>query len=309
MQPLVSIIIPAYNPGGLIRETILSVLAQTYANYEIIVVDDGSTDDTAEIVKRIDDPRLKYYFQPNSGLPAKPRNKGVELARGAYLAFLDHDDVWLPRKLEVQMAVVDKDPLIGLVCANGYFMPGGDKTRRLMVKGIKSGYLKDRTFLPGNVVFQSTALVRKECFKRVGGFNEDPELKAIEDYDLWLRLYAKYPCYFLEEPLAYYRVSLLSASGNAKQIFDRELNYYNKYYKSYGFSDRVKKTKLSQIMRGIASLQFASGNKAYRDSARIIATARPSLFNLLLYLYYLLPYWVAFGFYELFTKLRSRVKI
>lgn len=289
MKPLVSVIIPAFNMEKHIKETIDSVLFQTYTNLEIIVVDDGSTDNTAAIVKFIKDSRLKYYYQPNSGLPAKPRNKGVELSRGEYIAFLDHDDLWMKNKLEEQMAIMQKKPILALVSTNAFFILDDTKTRTPMIKGLKSGYFNDKLFLPEIHIIQSTVLMRKSVFIEMQGFDESPDLKAREDYDLWLRTYPKYPFYHLNECLAYYRKYDSSTSGNELDFVERSLDHYEKYFARYGFSKRINNKKLSSILHHLACLQYLSGDERYRENARKAYQLNNSMPNLLLFLFFLPP--------------------
>ena len=102
-DPLVSVIIPTYNRAGVIKETINSIINQTYSNFEIIIVDDGSTDNTGDIIKTFQDDRIKYYWKKNTGLPSKARNVGLKHVNGEFIAFLDSDDIWLPKKIETQL--------------------------------------------------------------------------------------------------------------------------------------------------------------------------------------------------------------
>jgi len=299
MKPLISVVIPAYNKADLIRETIESVIAQTYSNFEIIFVDDGSTDNTSEIVKSIKDNRLKYYYQTNSGLPAKPRNKGVELSNGEYIAFLDHDDLWIKNKLEKQIAVIKKDSKIALVSTNAIFILNDKKTNTPLIKKLKSGYFNDRDFLPEIKVIQSTVLMKRSVFVSMGGFKEDIDLKAREDYDLWLRMYPKYSCYYIEECLAYYRKYDSSTSGNELAYVEKSLDHYNKYFLSYGFSDKVNRQKLSSILHHLSCLQFVAGNEIYLENAKKAFQLKNNISNLLLLLFFLLPRKVSFGFYQL----------
>lgn len=249
MNPLISVVIPVYNTGQILNETVDSVLSQTYDKFEIIIVDDGSTDNTAEIIKSLErkDTRIKYHCQSNTGLPAKGRNVGVELSKGDYIAFLDHDDLWFSNKLEKQINVVNQDENIGLVNTNAFLMYGNQKTKNQIFYGLKEGYFSENNLFPYNTIVQSTSLIYKEAFYEIGKLNEDPDLKAIEDYDLWLRLYKKYPCYFIDECLVYYRVTNLSASANTIKMIEKDLHHYNNYFIKYDFPDRIKKARLSSI--------------------------------------------------------------
>jgi len=122
-KKLVSVIIPTFNRADLIEYSIISVLNQTYQNFEIIIIDDGSTDNTREVVHSIKDKRIKYIYYKHVGLPASARNKGIMIARGEFIAFLDSDDIWLPKKLEMQIKTFNKIPNLLLVATNGIVFP------------------------------------------------------------------------------------------------------------------------------------------------------------------------------------------
>lgn len=305
MKPLVSVVIPAYNKGDIIKETIDSALAQTYPNIEIIVINDGSTDNTAEIVKSIKDDRIKYYYQPNSGLPAKPRNKGVELAKGEYVAFLDHDDLWMENKLEKQISIIEKDPQIALVTSNALFILTDKKTNIPIIKGVKSGYFNDRDFLPEMNVIQSTALIKKSVFIEMKGFDESPDLRAAEDYDLWLRMYPKYLCYYLNDCLAYYRKYDSSSSGNKYGCLKIALDHYNKYFISYGFPEKINKKRLSSILHHLSCQQYLSNDKNHLENARKAYQFDRNILYLLFYIFFLLPKRVTAPLKKIISNLRK----
>lgn len=119
-ENLVSVIIPTYNRSDLIKETINSVLNQTHKNFELIIVDDGSTDNTKTVIESFKDNRIKYILQKHIGLPATGRNNGINIAKGDYIALLDSDDQWLPKKSEKQSEFMEKNPDILLIASNGY---------------------------------------------------------------------------------------------------------------------------------------------------------------------------------------------
>lgn len=188
---MVSVIVPTFNRGDLIGETLQSVLAQTYPSFEVVVIDDGSTDDTKRVVTAFRDARVRYYWQGNSGLPACARNVGIRVARGRYIAFLDSDDLWLHEKLAIQIGYMEAQQECGFSFTNGEFFGAGGRCRRIN----KIGLVRRRSIrqlLCGNFVPTLTAVVRRGCLMTVGGFNEDPRMKAIEDYELWLRLASVY---------------------------------------------------------------------------------------------------------------------
>jgi glycosyltransferase involved in cell wall biosynthesis len=203
----VSVVIPTYNRGHLIERTIKSVFAQTYDRWDIIVVDDGSEDNTAEVVSRLSD-RVTYIRRGHSGLPAVARNAGIRSARGEYIAFLDSDDLWIPEKLEIQVNALKQHPIAGIACADAYVKDecqqqnGGNRT--IWDGNIPPSGAVFRSLFQRNFVHTSTAMVRRECFDTVGYFDESTIYRAVEDYHLWLRIAAKYEVVSLQQTLIYY---------------------------------------------------------------------------------------------------------
>jgi len=199
---LVTVIIPTYNMGHYLPQAVQSALAQSYANVEVQIVDDGSTDDTPGIVRQWDgDPRVRVHRQTNSGLSAA-RNQGVALSSGRFVALLDADDMWLPEKLSRQMPLFQGRPELGVVYSDyermdgeGHPLPKGPTH---MHRGWISGPL-----LIENFVSVSTTVVRRECFERHGGF--DLALRTGEDYEMWLRLSVHYQFDFIAESTLRYR--------------------------------------------------------------------------------------------------------
>ena len=163
MKDLISVIIPVYNGDRFIMETIDSVIGQYYKNIEIIVVDDGSTDKSASIVKSYKN--LKYIYQSNKG-PSSARNTGITLSKGAYIAFLDCDDIWYPEKLSVQEEFLRNNPDIGFVFAH---------RKMITEEGIpKPPWYREHLFeKPSPVLGASAILARRNVFEKVGGYNTD----------------------------------------------------------------------------------------------------------------------------------------
>ncbi len=222
-MPLVSVIIPAYNYGRFLADAIESVLAQTFKDYELIVVDDGSTDNTQEVVKPYQG-RMHYQRNQNRGLSAT-RNFGVSLAKGKYLAFLDADDEWLPNKLAVQVPVLDDHPDAALVMSRFTLMDGS----RQALPGLKPLNKPGETFR--EIVYHGTAcpssfLVRRECFEALGGFDES--IATMEDFDIGLRLAARYRVIQLEEPLGRYRIHGPSLSTAPDKVYPSYVSIFER---------------------------------------------------------------------------------
>jgi len=180
---LVSVIIPVFNQGRYIERAIRSVLEQTYTEYEIIVIDDGSTDEIASLVNAIDEPRIHYIYQENKGLSGA-RNTGIRASKGSYLSYLDADDEFLPEKLTLLIDVMQDRPEIGL--AAGQAIPVDEQGQQIG-KVFDRGLSEDHALLLlGNPLHVGSVLVSSQWQQRVGFFDED--LRSYEDWDMWLRL-------------------------------------------------------------------------------------------------------------------------
>ena len=208
----VSVIIPVYNRADRIGRCLESVLSQTYRQLEIIVVDDGSTDNLVQMVKPVWN-QIKLIHQENLGQGAA-RNTGVRVARGDWVAFLDPDDLWDPRKLEVQMNYLEQT---GYEWAHNRtrIIPEHELQQYFgdWFKGERSGKIA-KQLLNTNFICTSSVVVKKSILIDVGGFSEDRELQNFEDYELWLRIAALVPIGYVDEPLTFYTTDSLD---NAQQ--------------------------------------------------------------------------------------------
>jgi teichuronic acid biosynthesis glycosyltransferase TuaG len=238
---LISIIMPAYNASNYISEAINSVIAQTFTNWELIIVDDGSTDDTSERANEyvLKDNRIYYYYQEN-GKQGKARNLGISKSKGEYLAFLDADDVWLPEKLEIQIREIQKKN-VDLVFADSYLFFNDEIEDVSQKMNIQGNIFFDKSslklFLEGNKIPILTVLVKKERIMNVGGFSEELNIQNVEDYHLWLKLLiCNCVFYSSNHILAKYRVHNNSATSSDKQVLDKIPNVFFdllKFYPSY----------------------------------------------------------------------------
>jgi teichuronic acid biosynthesis glycosyltransferase TuaG len=217
----VSVVIPAYNAAQFLSETILSVLAQEDVDFELLVVDDCSTDQTAEIVKAAlaEDGRVHYLCMPsNSGGPAGPRNMGVHAARGRWVAFCDADDIWHPRKLRLQIDLAQREHA-DLVCSSIKDFMHGKKPilpDQVPEDGLTVHSLPYWQMILKDRIATSSALCSREALIKSGGFNVAQDLVAVEDYDLWLRLMEtpSFKVLRIEIPLVAYRRLPQSLSAN-----------------------------------------------------------------------------------------------
>jgi glycosyltransferase involved in cell wall biosynthesis len=221
----VSVIIPTYNRADYVLEAIESVLAQTYSDYEIIVVDDGSTDETAAVLRPLAEKGvIRCVYQPNQGESAA-RNHGIRLARGDYIAFLDSDDLFLPTKLEKQVAFLDAHPDVAFVhsCYSKFDDEGNDLGYRDTSKF--AGDVYPQILLDWSVLMAvPCVMVRAEVLDEVGGFDES--MRWGPDLDLWRRITRRYPIGVIPEALSKVRVHPGNVSGDkvaAVASFERYL--------------------------------------------------------------------------------------
>ena len=192
--PLVSVVIPAYNAAGFVRRAVDSVLAQTFADFELLVVDDGSTDGTREVLAGYGD-RLRVLAQPNGG-PAAARNQGLHHAQGEYVAFLDADDHWLPQKLSRQLQLMSTRPEVGFCSTATSVVTDSGAPAGVWPCGTGAEPMPDLLFIRSAAISGSTSgvLARRALLLQAGGFDES--LRGFEDPDLWIRLSARagYAC-------------------------------------------------------------------------------------------------------------------
>ena len=218
MKPLVSVVIPAYNSAAFITETVDSVLQQTYPNLEVLVIDDGSTDNTREVLKPYEE-KIEYYRKDNGG-PASARNFGIRKASGVYVAFLDADDLWKEEKIDRQVKRFDEMPGTGLVHTGSVQLKDGKIIERASRHCPNGNVFKE--LFSQNFIGTSTVLVRKECFQSLGLFDTREGFMAVEDYDMWLRIARKYRIEYIAEGLVYYRVHAEGISRNIDRSYLNE---------------------------------------------------------------------------------------
>lgn len=218
-HPSVAVIIPTYNRAHVIGRALRSVLNQTYGNLEVVVVDDGSTDNTRKVVESFADPRVCYLrTEVNRGATAA-RNFGIKYSTAEFIAFQDSDDEWLCEKLEKQMAVFAEAGADVGVIYSGFFRVEGKKATYYPSDAVarKSGNVLE-PLLRGNFVTTQAAVVRRECFRSSGMFDE--RLPRFQDWELFIRLAKRYEFVCVDEPLllAYYSPVSITASGRSLPV-------------------------------------------------------------------------------------------
>jgi glycosyltransferase involved in cell wall biosynthesis len=202
-QPAVSVIIPTWNRAATVVAAVESALAQTHAPLEVLVCDDGSTDDSEQRIRALSDRRVRWLPGPRGGRPAIPRNRGIAAARGQWLAFLDSDDEWLPDKLERQLAAVRATGRLASSTNARRVCPDRGELDVMLDGPDASHAFGD--LLQANKIICSSALFHASLLASVEGFPEPSQLKALEDYALWLRIACLTEFTYLAEPLVRYR--------------------------------------------------------------------------------------------------------
>lgn len=284
-SPLVSVVIPAYNAMVYLPEALESVLQQTFLNFEVVIVNDGSDDGIKDWAAELKDARVRLVSQENRGL-AGARNRGIQESRGEYLAFLDADDCWHPTKLAKQVEVLTQSPTVGVVYTWMQLIdPAGDLTGRT-VKNCVEGFIWSKLILRNCVGSGSTPMVRRECFERVGVFDENLG-SYMEDRDMWLRLAPHYEFAVVKELLVNYRQHPASASKNwekmarsARIILDKSFETAPSHL-SQAEVESLRDRAYGLINLSLAWKPLQSKHQSYRTSLKFLGKAlrgHPAIF-------------------------------
>jgi glycosyltransferase involved in cell wall biosynthesis len=271
-QPIVSVVIATYNYGRYLGRAIDSVLAQTMGDFELLVVDDGSTDDTPSVIDRYRfDPRLNYIRREHIGAPFV-KNLGVRCARGEFVAFLDADDVWLPTKLERQLRLFEGRPDVGVVYSRMQFIneEGGmlpTAPRRLYRGDVLGPIFRD------NFVCFSSSVVRKAVFERAGYF--DTSLQLAIDYDLWLRIATWFAFDYVDETLVLYRTGHRNLSTRAEERLHLAAGVMRRYLQTGEGRERLGRSIVrrswAETYQHLAEVALA--RSAHRCAAKYYVTS------------------------------------
>ena len=280
-MPKVSVNIPTHNRSELLRVAIQSVLQQTFQDFEIVVVDDASTDNTEDVVNNFGDQRIKYIRHKTNQGEATTRNTGLKNGKGVYIAFLDDDDEWLPDKLQMQVAILDHSPKeVGGVYTGRVIMDG--TTGRILGRRLASK--RENLFL--DLLRQrynltpSTLMIRQICFEKVGWFDES--IGYAPDFDMWVRLAKEFDFECIEEPLTIYRVHEKQLTKNIPFVIEGRERQLEKY--SYWLSMNPQSHSALYLNLGILyclNENSKKGRTAYRKS-------------IALYPYRIKPYFILF---------------
>lgn len=249
-NPKVSIIIPCFNRSFFLGDTLKSVSSQTFENWECIIVNDGSVDNTESISQEWckKDSRFRYFFIRNSGV-SMARNFGIKMAKGEYIAFCDDDDFWTEEKLEKQVKVLDDNYSFGVVTGNiAYVNENGIKTGKIKShRGYNHGNIFKNLLLK-NRTSTVTLLLRREIFEKVGFFN--PDFNFAEDWELWRRISYYYKFYFIDEIFAFVRLHNGNVTTNtSKTVFERFLLYKKLTYSLLSWGENNFKIEEINIIK------------------------------------------------------------
>lgn len=220
-------IIPTWNRADTIGRAVRSVLGQTYPHLEVLICDDGSTDGTREVIDPLNDGRIIWLPGERSGRPAPPRNRGIAAAGGEWLAFLDSDDEWMPRKIEMQLLAMERQRTYA-AASNALRIVPGQKPEPFLFWNKNTIFFSNLAV--GNLVVSSSAIIHKSLIADTGGFPEEPEMKAVEDYALWLRVATFTNFSFIREMVVnYYDQPAQSVRKDDQGFFGRKKLVFQNY--------------------------------------------------------------------------------
>ncbi len=304
-MPTFSIIIPTYNSEKFIRRTIKSILDQTFKDFELIIVDDGSTDGTVNIVREIEnkEKRIRLIASKNSGGPTVPTNIGLESSRGSLISFLDHDDEWTKNKLELIHKTFRENPTIGFIASNVEVFKDSSKISSVSKAPIKNNTVSIRDMLGGNYFNTFSMLnIRREILDKVGML--DTDFFVFADYEIIVRMITQsIPFIFITEPLVIYHVHENNASSIEKTA-RRRIQDLKGIAEKYKMKFEENKKSLSRIFHAIARLNLYLGNKKEAVLYFKKSLAYDKL-NLATYIRLLIAHFGE-GFYTFFNRLKNR---
>lgn len=263
----VSVILPIYNGARFVREAIDSVLAQSYRAYEVVIVNDGSLDESEAVIRPyyLNRPNFKYVAQSNQGVAAA-RNAGIALAEGELLTLLDQDDLWLPEKLAMQVRYMDEHPEVGLLHTLVGFVDAQSRAMDRVAGWVSecSGWCTEK-LLQGNPIAPLTAMFRRSCVAAVGGF--DSACESADDWDLWLRISRHAQVGFLDVVTGLYRYHESNVSKNVLRMKLAEIRVVEGFVRREGSAaspgeQKVAEAKLGKFYRRAVQLLREAGRDA-----------------------------------------------
>jgi len=284
-EVIISVVIPTYNSSEFITKTLESLTNQTFKYFEVIVVNDGSTDNTEAVISDYTNKNhnlcIRLINQQNKGIAAA-RNKGIREAKGYYIAFLDHDDIWYPDKLDICYRVFQEYQGIDLVCHNEVMRSICGEAIRNLNYGPFVPDMFRRLLFKGNCLSPSATIIKKSALLEIGLFREYPHFITVEDYDLWLRLSKKYKFYFIKRILGEYLVNEKNASlANLGKHFKNQIAVLELNFKEYDkkkiFDCLLINLRIFRLYLSIAKVSL--GEKKIMKALRYLFIAFPQLFR------------------------------
>ena len=265
-----SIIIPTYNQDYLLKKCLESVVNQTFENWEIIIINNHSDDETLKVFQSFNDKRIKLRNFKNNGIISASRNYGLNLAKFPYVAFLDSDDFWFPNKLEESFAYLIKGN--DIVCHNEIWL-WPDGTNKIVNYGPEKQTLHKNLLFKGNVISTSAFSCKKDLILDLNGFNESPLMAGNEDYDLWLRIskVGKYKFKFIQKPLGYYRIHQNNNSKKLLKQLKTEIYVINQHFKNSKYKNNPSNylKLILRILKALVGSIFKSNEFIYKKMIKI----------------------------------------
>lgn len=216
-QDGVDVVIPTWNREKELNKVLDSIINQKKKINKIIIIDDGSTDNTRGMIERLNIENIKYIQYSNTGLPAVSRNRGLNLVESEYVAFCDSDDYWFKNKTTEQVQFFDKE--IGMVCSNAKTLNSGE----LYIKSQKNRFLTTVDLLENNLVICSSVIIKRDLIRQFGGFDESKEVKAMEDYLLWLKYSLHTKIFYINDPMLTYTDDSSNSVRNKSYVSNEKL--------------------------------------------------------------------------------------
>jgi len=263
---LVSVVIPTYKRYAYLDLTLKSILAQTYANLEVLVVADGDDAETKQIIDNQKDARARYLYVKHAGFPAVPRNEGLRQSQGALLAFCDDDDLWYPTKLEEQVPVLLSGEYGMCTTDYDYIDQNGTLLDSVNYYRKYYGSIDWTTFFPSmGFICNAAGLFTCEVYERVGGVNEDPKLRAHEDFEYWMRVLYESKGYFINRKLVSYRLHQGSIQkNNPWKVFQNRLALHRSLKKTLLIPTTVYARKYAKLCVHYLFDRFPASERLFR---------------------------------------------
>jgi len=258
--PFFSVVIPTYNAADFLKRSLQSVLDQTDQDFEILVVDNNSTDHTDEVINSLQNDKIRTFKVNNDGIIAVSRNVGINNARGEWVAFLDADDRWFPIKLAKTRDAIESNKDCILFCHDVYVYENGIKKNSVCKCGPSSNNMYKQLLLKGNALVTSATTVNKEILIATGGYSENKDYVTVEDYEYWLRLSIEGKFYFINEILGEYYLHKGNYSGKGDIHAEASIKVIADCLNNSNYCDQLKNKCLSRVYSVAGKTMLKSGN-------------------------------------------------